>query len=142
MKDSTQNKISKIVGGSIQATVIAKEADNVSKIINHSSQIAEIMSHTEQYIRHTDRGFRVISDIDKYLEVVDEADALRKAGSGASLFKFFGIGTIIGIGLGAYCTHRFCENLLDKFADYYRKNAGKITNSYEKALSYFNDFNN
>ena len=142
MKDSTQNKISKIVGSSIQATVIAKEADNVSKIINHSSQIAEIMSHTEQYIRHTDRGFRVISDIDKYLEVVDEADALRKAGSGASLFKFFGIGTIIGIGLGAYCTHRFCENLLDKFADYYRKNAGKITNSYEKALSYFNDFNN
>ena len=100
------------------------------------------MSHTEQYIRHTDRGFRVISDIDKYLEVVDEADALRKAGSGASLFKFFGIGTIIGIGLGAYCTHRFCEDLLDKFAHYYRKNADKITNSYEKALSYFNDFNN
>ena len=67
MKDSTQNKISKIVGGSIQATVIAKEADNVSKIINHSSQIAEIMSQTEQFITQTDRGLRVISDIDTYL---------------------------------------------------------------------------
>ena len=142
MKDSTQNKISKIVGGSIQATVIAKEADNVSKIINHSSQIAEIMSKTEQFVRQSRTGYRYISDINAYCEIVDEANALRTAGSGASLFKFFGLGTIIGIGLGAYCTHNFCENLLDKFADYYRKNAGKITNSYEKALSYFNDFNN
>ena len=142
MKDSTQNKISKIVGGSIQATVIAKEADNVSKIINHSSQIAEIMSKTKQFTAISRSGLGYISDIDAYFQVLDEADQLRAAGSGASLFKFFGIGTIIGIGLGAYCTHRFCENLLDKLADYYRKNAGKITNSYEKALSYFNDFNN
>ena len=84
----------------------------------------------------------MISDIDAYSEIVDEANALRAAGSGASLFKFFGIGTIIGISLGAYYTHRFCENILDKFTDYYRKNVDKITNSYEKALSYFNDFNN
>ena len=100
------------------------------------------MSQTEQFVRTTDTGLRPITDIDAYFEVFDKAEALRTAGSGASLFKFFGIGTIIGIGLGAYCTHRYCEDLLDKFADYYRKNADKITNSYEKALSYFNDFNN
>ena len=142
MKDSTQNQISKVVGGSIQVSVIAQEANNVSKIVKHSAQIAEIMSKTENFVSQSRTGLRYISDLDGYFQVIDEANELRAAGSGASLFKFFGIGTIIGIGLGAYCTHRFCENLLDKFADYYRKNAGKITNSYEKALSYFRDFNN
>ena len=112
MKDSTQNKISIIVDDSIQATVITKEADNVSKIINHSSQKAEILSQTEQFITQTDRGFRVISDIKANYEIVDEANALRAAGSGASLFKFFGIGTIIGISLGA-CEIKYSPIPLD-----------------------------
>ena len=49
---------------------------------------------------------------------------------------------VINIGIGNYSTQSFCESLINKFADYYRKKASKITNSYEKALSYFNEFNN
>ena len=47
------------------------------------------------------------------------------------------IGAIIGIGLGGYFTHKFCEGLLDEFVNYYKSNADKISNSYENAAKYF-----
>lgn len=171
MKDSTKNNISKIVGGSIQTTAIVKEADNVKKIINHSSTISNLMKRaneisdvfgifddflTNEITEKTayniydkvnawkkagigKRWTKELAKITVY-NIYDEVDALEKAGSGAKLFQFIGIGTVINIGIGAYCTHNFCESLINKFADYYRKNASKITNSYKKALSYFNEF--
>ena len=47
------------------------------------------------------------------------------------------IGVVSGVALGGYFTHKFCEELLDKFEEYFRKNAGKIRNSYEDAAKYF-----
>ena len=47
------------------------------------------------------------------------------------------IGVLSGVALGGYFTHKFCEELLDKFEEYFRKNAGKIRNSYEDAAKYF-----
>ena len=47
------------------------------------------------------------------------------------------IGCVIGLGLGGYFTHKFCEDLLDKFVAFYKENAEKITNSYEIAAKYF-----
>ena len=49
--------------------------------------------------------------------------------------KIFGIGlTVVGIGIGvgcgAYFTQKFCEETLDKYVEYYKKNSGKIQNSY------------
>ena len=50
------------------------------------------------------------------------------AGSGLGI-----IGVVAGVALGGYFTHKFCEELLDKFEEYFRKNGEKIRNSYEDA---------
>ena len=65
-----------------------------------------------------------------------------EANSLTNLFKFGGIGflgfgCILGIALGGYFTHKFCEELLDKFVDYYKNNADKVVNSYKNAADYF-----
>ena len=49
----------------------------------------------------------------------------------------FGFGMVLGVGCGAYFTYKFCEELLDKFVDYYKQNADKIKNSYDIAAKYF-----
>ena len=46
-------------------------------------------------------------------------------------------GCILGIVLGGYFTHKFCEELLDQFVDYYKNNADKVVNSYKNAAEYF-----
>ena len=56
--------------------------------------------------------------------------------------KFIGIGciiggAIIGVTYGGYLTVSYCEELLDRFEDYYKKNANKISNSYNEAKNYF-----
>ena len=50
---------------------------------------------------------------------------------------FFAIGIAIGVGLGGYFTHKFCEELLDKCVEYYKSNADKLPNSYKEAVQYF-----
>ena len=60
----------------------------------------------------------------------------------ATVSKFIGIGctigsTIIGVSFGVYLTVSYCEELLDRFEDYYKKNANKIANSYNEAKNYF-----
>ena len=60
----------------------------------------------------------------------------------ATVSKFIGYGCIIGsaiIGVvyGEYLTVSYCEELLDRFEDYYKKNANKIANSYNEAKNYF-----
>lgn len=64
------------------------------------------------------------------------------AGIGGTALKFVGtsffiVGAVFGVSLGGYFTHKYCEELLDKFVEYYKKNAEKISNSYLKAESYF-----
>jgi hypothetical protein len=49
----------------------------------------------------------------------------------------FIVGALFGVGLGGYFTHKYCEELLDKFVEYYKKNAEKIGLSYQKAEEYF-----
>ena len=46
-------------------------------------------------------------------------------------------GCLIGVALGGYLTHKFCEELLDKYVEYYKKNCRKIQNSYIEAAEYF-----
>ena len=50
----------------------------------------------------------------------------------------FIVGALIGVALGGYFTYSYCEQLLDKFVNYYKENAEKIGNSYNKAAEYFN----
>jgi hypothetical protein len=58
--------------------------------------------------------------------------ALKIVGAG-----FFVIGAVAGVSLGGYFTHKYCEELLDKFVNYYKANAKKISNSYLEAEKYF-----
>ena len=60
------------------------------------------------------------------------ATALKLIGSGCLI-----AGAVIGVGLGSYFTHDYCETLLDKFVDYYKNNADLISNSYKDAAKYF-----
>ena len=60
----------------------------------------------------------------------------------ATVSKFIGYGciigsAIIGVSFGVYLTVSYCEELLDRFEDYYKKNANKISNSYNEAKNYF-----
>ena len=48
------------------------------------------------------------------------------------------VGVLVGVGVGGYLTHKYCENLIDKFVNYYKENEDKINNSYKEALKYFN----
>ena len=34
-----------------------------------------------------------------------------------------GVGAILGVGCGAYSTHKFCEEILDKFVEYFKHNS-------------------
>ena len=52
---------------------------------------------------------------------------------GTSLFV---VGAVVGVALGGYFTHKYCEELLDKFEKYYKENAQKIGNSYRQAANY------
>ena len=44
---------------------------------------------------------------------------------------------VLGVSLGAYFTHKYCENLLDRFVDIYKKYPQRICNSYKDAAYYF-----
>ena len=63
--------------------------------------------------------------------------ALKVVGTG-----LFVIGAAVGIALGGYFTHKYCEELIDKFEEYYKTNAQKIGNSYKQAAEYLlNQYN-
>lgn len=57
--------------------------------------------------------------------------ALRAAGVG-----LFALGAVVGVALGGYFTTKHCNELIDKFEDYYIKNAERIGNSYKLAAQY------
>ena len=48
----------------------------------------------------------------------------------------FTIGTFIGMGAGAYITHHECNEIINKFEQFYKDNASKIYNSYLYAAEY------
>lgn len=49
------------------------------------------------------------------------------------------VGAIAGVSVGGYFTHKYCEDLLDKFVEFYKANAKKISNSYLDAEKYFSN---
>ena len=70
-------------------------------------------------------------------EVMETASiSIRIAGAGLAV-----AGALLGVSLGGYFTSKYCEDLLDKFVQYYKKNAEKIENSYKKAAEYFSSAN-
>ena len=49
---------------------------------------------------------------------------------------FIAVGCIVGAGIGGYFTSKYCEEMIDKFADYYKKNGKIINNLYSNAIKY------
>jgi GTP-binding protein EngB required for normal cell division len=69
------------------------------------------------------------------------------AGVGSTVFRvlgyaFIGLGAVLGVALGGYFTHKHCCQIIDKFEEYYKKNAAKILNSYELAELYLSNQSN
>ena len=108
-------------------------AKNISKSSYYSAKAIEYSEKAAQF-----GDVVTLSNVDKWVNYEQKARYFENLSQGFNV-KFFGIGTVFSIGIGAYCTHNFCENLINKFAEYYQNNAEKITNSYNEAISYFTD---
>ena len=57
--------------------------------------------------------------------------ALKVVGAG-----FVVVGAAVGVALGGFFTNKYCEELINKFEDFYIKNAESIGNSYKQAAEY------
>ena len=98
-----------------------------------------------KYLDDTENLNKEITKID-----IAKESAPKKAGNilkslpilvGASALMMLGIGlaaagALVGVGLGGYLTTKYCEDLINKFEDYYIKNAQIIENSYKKGVEY------
>ena len=60
-----------------------------------------------------------------------DSTALKAVGTG-----LFVVGAVVGVALGGYFTTKYCDDLINKFEDYYIKNAQIIGNSYKQAAEY------
>ena len=76
-----------------------------------------------------------------YKATLKEAAAAQAATAGTlgrfASYGLFGFGIVMGVGIGGYSTYKFCEETLDKFVEYFKKNSDKIKNSYQEAAEYF-----
>ena len=52
---------------------------------------------------------------------------------------FIVVGCVLGVGTGVYFTIKHCNEMIDKFADFYKKNAIKISLSYSEAVKYLKE---
>lgn len=51
-------------------------------------------------------------------------------------FALLGVGIVLGVSSGAYFTSKHCDELIEKFYNFYLNNADKISNSYIQADKY------
>jgi len=110
-----------------KASSMAAESANLNTIAaNMSSKAASLASESKTL---NTMGTSLAS---KATMTLNEANTLRYIGTGVTIGSL-----ILGASLGAYFTHKFCEELLDKFVDLYKKYPQKICNSYKEAAYYF-----
>ena len=113
---------------------IAQEATN---------QIESVSFLEKLFTSNTETLQNIVSKTGEYAKKFTSiASTANKHAEGAKILTASGlkwtiVGCIIGVGLGGYFTHKFCEDLLDEFVNYYKNNAQKISNSYEYAAKYF-----
>lgn len=143
-KESNSSKLKKIVKNTSQTTVMAKGTLDIYTNVKNSVDLWKEVENFEKLYGTiiAESGNLVIYDFpsfaleNKYYQLIKKAASTVPTSSTAS--SFLGLGSmLVGVALGGYFTHQFCENLIDKFVDYYKKNANKIIFSYEKAISYF-----
>jgi hypothetical protein len=133
-KDSVKNNLLTL-GGNI-VNIGQKTANSISQASYYSAKAIE---YSEKIDALAVNGYiSGLDDLNKFVFYNGKLQHYEALSHGFNI-NFFGIGTVLSVGIGAYCTLTFCENLINKFAEYYQNNADKITNSYKEALSYFID---
>ena len=70
--------------------------------------------------------------VNKAANISNTANILKYSGTTLTI-----AGCLIGVATGAYFTYQFCEELIEKFVDFYTKNISKIRSSYQEAEKYF-----
>jgi hypothetical protein len=134
-----------------QATQFSAQAAQITKNINNASKLTRFFNYvggtgTAMAREAAELSSKASSATAAATSAVSSASASTAAANSAAIAgtvgKVFGIGLtvvgiVVGVGCGAYFTHKFCEETLDKFVEYYKKNSGKIKNSYIEAAEYF-----
>ena len=118
----------------------AKLADEVNNINIFSKALYDITGITSAYSKAAQIAASNAAAAESAAQTALAQSSI--VGTSATLSKcvsvgLFRVGIVLGIGFGAYFTHKFCEELLDKFVDYYKQNSNKIINSYKTAAEYF-----
>ena len=126
---------------SAKAAQLTEQANNVNKIWNFftgsGTALAEKASvYASKASSYTSQATKFASKAASAEAAAAESAAIGTFGKFAG-YGFLAIGIVIGVGCGAYYTHKFCEETLDKFVEYYKKNYDIIKNSYEEAAKYF-----
>ena len=149
-KDSISNNVAKAVGSTVQINTLTNGVSNASKFMEYSAkasyyyQKADELENAYAIYEKMPPGLLSLPTFtseaieSKYMNYVDKAISFSESGSEVKILNnAFGIGSILSAGLGYYCTHSFCENLINKLTECYVKNASKRNLCYEEAISYF-----
>ena len=127
-----------------RAAEAASEAQNMNIFLKFWYSVTETTSAASKMAASA--GVQATAAVQKAASASQSAAAAAQSAAAASSSTtlcrfagvgFLGLGIVLGVGLGGYFTHKFCEELLDKFVDYYKNNADKLSNSYKKAADYF-----
>ena len=130
---------SAVRGGQLltEAAQYSAQAAQLTQKVNNMSGVAKFLSF------FTGAGSTMAKEAaDLGSKAVSTQAAGVQAAAAGTLGKFagaglFGVGIVIGVGIGGYTTYKFCEETLDKFVEFYKKNSDKIKNSYQEAAEYF-----
>ena len=122
----------------IEVTQLSTKAAQLTEKVNNMGYIAKLFDFiTKTGSKMTKQAF----DLSAKAASKNTA-AIESAGKGF-LCKSLGtglagvVGLVVGVGMGFYATHEFCKEIIDKFVEYFKKNANKINNSYKEAAEYF-----
>ena len=160
-KDSTNYKVGKVIqcsteyAGGISASryainALSKAGQLTAEAAQYSAQAAQLTQEANSVSGFaklwnciTGAGSTIATEASNLsAKAISTEAAATEAAAAGTLGKFigvglFGVGAAIGVGVGAYTTHKFCEEILDKFVEYYKKNVDKLKNSYKEAAEYF-----
>ena len=163
-KESTEYKVGKTVECTTKTGEFASGIAAANLAINSAARGGQLLTEAAQYSAQAAQLTQKVNNMSGVAKFLDfftktgstmakqaaelsskaassEAAAASSAAAGTlgkiASVGLFGIGIAIGVGFGGYTTHKFCEETLDKFVEYYKKNADKIKNSYQEAAEYF-----
>jgi len=163
-KESTENKVVKTVESTSKVGGVVGGASVLNFAINSAAKGGQLFTEAAQYSAQAAQLTQKVNNMSGFARFFDfitktgstmtnqaanlyskaatsQAAAVEATAAGTlgkiAGYGLFGISCVIGVGMGGYTTHKFCEETLDKFVEYFKKNADKIKNSYQEAVEYF-----